>query len=110
MLMLYKIIHNLMAPNLRDLLPERKYERGNYQRREADQFITPKTRAVQKSFLPVTVRKWNDLDPEVRCSTSVEDFITRKKKRNGKRLKRDTVLAQHGVKSYVVGSVLEMPT
>ncbi len=62
-LMLYKMNHDLVPPYLSALLPPTVYSRvGNYVLRNAGDFTLVKTKKAQfyQSFLPKTIREWNN--------------------------------------------------
>lgn len=73
LLMLYKMLHGLAPPYLSNLLPVNRDH--PYQLRQHQ--ITPfrcRTEVFQRSFLPATIREWNDLPPEIQNKPSIAAF------------------------------------
>ena len=71
--MLYKIVNKKIPENLYQQIP--KWE-GTRQRRDPTRLRSIKcnTEKRRKSFLPITITWWNNLQKEVRESTTVEQF------------------------------------
>ena len=82
---MYRIV-NVDAPAyLTDLMPNRVSDVSNYNLTNNQEFIIPFTRSCffETSFLSSTLKLWNDLDPQIRCSPSLLQFkwtITHKRK------------------------------
>jgi hypothetical protein len=58
------------------LIPARTRERNRYNVRRQELITMPRTssQAHYRSFLPATIKKWNDLSEELRCIPSAEEF------------------------------------
>jgi hypothetical protein len=81
---MYKMKNNLAPSTLQDLLPQTTSQRTQYSLRSADDLTHERatTTALHQSFIPSTVRMWNNMIPEWKHATSLEQFkemITPKK-------------------------------
>ena len=76
LIMMYKMISNQTSSTLCDLVPARTHERTDHDLRNSDRITPPRSNSTQhfNSFLPATIRSWNELPPEIRQATSLEDF------------------------------------
>ena len=85
-LTLMYIIVNADAPaSLTDLMPNRVIDVSIYDLRNNQNFniLCTRLRSFETSFFPSTLKLWNDLDPQIRCSPSLSQFkraITHKRK------------------------------
>ena len=82
LLQLYKMIHGLSPKYLEYILPQRRGSEDRYPTRRSEDYILPKTRTVkyQKSFIPATVKRWNQLDRNVRGKPPINSFKAALKK------------------------------
>ena len=73
---LYKMINNLTPPYLQQLVPQRVQERTRYPLRNVTNFVIPAVRTKYhfNSFLPSTLRQWNQLDQHIKESLSLQAF------------------------------------
>ena len=73
---LYKMSHGLTPQYLENILPLRQGHTGRYPIRRTEDYIPllVKTVKYQKSFIPTTVKRWNQLDEETKCKTTVNNF------------------------------------
>ncbi|MEW8542639.1 MAG: reverse transcriptase family protein, partial [Candidatus Thiodiazotropha sp.] len=76
LVLFYKMVNHLTPDILSDLVPPYVRESNPYSLRNADdiQTIHARTNLYFNSFLPATVRDWNNLPLHVRQSDSVETF------------------------------------
>ncbi len=74
--MMYKMINKLVPPFLSNLVPPRVGERSNYPLRNSNDFPIPRsrTRIFSNSFLPSTLRAWNNLDTNAKNASSLSTF------------------------------------
>ena len=72
----YKMTNGLTPQYLTNLVPQRVHEVAGRRLRNDDNFVTPrsKTNLYQNSFLPKTVRDWNDLPIEIKSASSLNSF------------------------------------
>ena len=75
---MYKIINNDSPSYLVDLLPYRVQEISHYNLRSRVNFEVPISRlcSYETSFIPSTLRLWNELDIDIRRS-SIQDVTCR---------------------------------
>ena len=68
--------NGLTPQYLTNLVPQRVHEVARRRLRNDDDFVTPcsKTNLYQNSFLPKTVRDWNDLPIEIKSASSLNSF------------------------------------
>ena len=80
----YKMYHGLAPSYLIDLLPENVGSKSSYTLRNSDNIQLPFTRIKHsyESFLPSSVRMWNNLPLEDRKCTSISKFKTSLKLNN----------------------------
>ena len=83
--LMYRIVNADAPAYLTDLMPNRISDMSNYNLRNNQDFNIPFTRlcSFETSFFPSTLKLWNDLDPQIRCSPSLLQFkraITHKRK------------------------------
>ena len=83
--LMYRIVNADAPAYLTDLMPNRVSDVSNYNLRNTQNLNIPFTRlcSFETSFFPSTLKLWNDLDPQIRCSTSLSQFkraITYKRK------------------------------
>ena len=69
-IIVYKITHNLTPAYMKELLPERL---GRHQARHQNKYahIRARTARYHQSTIPTSIRAWNNLEEDVRTSTSV---------------------------------------
>ncbi|KAK3096455.1 hypothetical protein FSP39_000336 [Pinctada imbricata] len=74
----YKMIHNLTPQYLSNLVPQRVHQVSNRTLRNNDDFSIPyaRTNLYSKSFLPQTVRDWNNLPDQLKLAPSLNSFKT----------------------------------
>jgi len=74
--LLFKIKHDLTASYLKDLLPKQLGECVSYNMRNANNIREPKTSKnyFLKSFLPSSIKLWNNIDIGIRNMTELENF------------------------------------
>ncbi len=74
----YKMVNNKVPEYLCDLIPQRVGARANRNLRNANHLSLVKTRHVKtyNSFVPKTIRDWNQLEPRIKNAGSVEGFKT----------------------------------
>ena len=68
---------NGLSPRyLETILPPKQGNTGRYPTRRTEDYIPPlvKTVKYQKSFVPATVKRWNQLDEETKGKTTVKSF------------------------------------
>ena len=83
--LMYRIVNADAPAYLTDLMPNRVSDMSNYNLRNNQDFNIPFTRlcSFETSSFPSTLKLWNDLDPQIRCSPSLLQFkraITHKRK------------------------------
>ena len=76
LILLYKMVNGLTAEYLSQLVPPLIGENSSYSLRNRDNITTVRTRTSQyyNSFLPATIREWNQLPLNIRQSPSLEIF------------------------------------
>ena len=74
--LMYKIVNNETPSYLHDLLPNRVNETSNYNLRNRHDFEIPFSRlcSFESSFLPSTLKIWNEIDLEIRSSPTLLQF------------------------------------
>ena len=74
--LMYKIVNNESPSYLNDLLPNRVNETSKYNLRNRHDFEIPFSRlcSFESSFLPSTLKIWNELDIEIRSSPTLLQF------------------------------------
>ena len=79
LILFYKIKNQHTPTYLSDLCPAEVAERTNYNLRDAEHtdIIGSNKNYFLKSFLPSSVRLWNDLPKEIRTSQTVDTFKTK---------------------------------
>ena len=72
----YKIVNSLVPDYHRNLLPPLVQERSTYSLRNANdiRYIHANTNLFYNSFLPSTIRAWNDLPDNVKEASTVSSF------------------------------------
>ena len=72
----YKMINRLCPEFLNQLVPDSVQTRTQYSLRNSNNMSTIRTNTelYYNSFLPSTVRAWNNLSNEIRTSTSLNEF------------------------------------
>ena len=80
--LMYKIINNDSPSYLVDLLPYRVQEIYNYNLRSRENFDVPFSRlcSYETSFIPSTLRLWNELDIDIRRSSTQNEFKSKLRK------------------------------
>lgn len=83
--LMYRIVNADAPAYLTDLMPNRVGDMSNYNLRNNLNFNIPFTRlcSFETSFFPSTLKLWNDLDSQIRSSSSLSQFkraITHKRK------------------------------
>lgn len=75
---MYKLHNNLTPSYLTNILPPKVGERSAYNMRNRENYVIPKVRlsCSLESFLPSSIRLWNDLPSNVRQQPSVRTFKT----------------------------------
>ena len=83
---MYKIINNDSPSYLVDLLPYRVQEISNYNLRSRDNFDVPISRlcSYETSFIPSTLRLWNELYIDIRRSSTQNEFKSKLRKQINK--------------------------
>ena len=73
---MYKIMRGEAPRSLIDQVPRAAAQRNMYNIRDNTKLTIPKTTSQQNymSFIPATIRSWNELKPETRNATSTEQF------------------------------------
>ena len=74
--MLYKIVNGMAPPYLTALLPARIGENMNRNLRNSNKFRVPFARieSYRRSFFPMTLSNWNNLDNAIRAKPSLDSF------------------------------------
>lgn len=74
--LMYKIVNGNVPSYLTDLLPNRVNEANNYNLRNRNDFKIPFSRlcSYESSFLPSTLKLWNNLEPDIRSLTTLSQF------------------------------------
>ncbi len=77
----YNIVNQNVPAYLSDLLPRMVGQRNNYNMRNANDFTIPycRLRLFQTSFIPASIRLWNNLEADVRESRNPNQFKRRLK-------------------------------
>ena len=72
----YKMVYGLVPEYLLNLMPSRIESRTRHNLRNKNEYDSPFCRinAHKYSFLPSTIRDWNDLDNKLKESPSIESF------------------------------------
>jgi ribosomal protein S17E len=72
----YKIHNNLVPTYLQDILPSIRNTVSGYVTRNSSDYSLPKCRLelFNKSFIPDTVEKWNNLSTNTRDASSITSF------------------------------------
>ena len=83
---MYKIINNDSPAYLFDLLPYRVQELPNYNSRSRENFEVPFLRLCshETSFIPSTLRLWNELDIDIRRSSTLNEIKSELRKQTSK--------------------------
>ena len=76
LMLFYKMSNNLTPSYLSSLVPALVNESSNYNLRNANDFrpLQTRTQLYSNSFLPSTIREWNNLSDTIRCSSSSFSF------------------------------------
>lgn len=79
---MYKMINNDSPSFLFDLLRNRVQEISNYNLRSRENFDVPFSRlcSYETSFIPSTLRLWNDLDIDIRRCPTLNEFKSKLRK------------------------------
>ena len=79
---MYKIINNDSPSYFVDLLPYKVQEISNYNLRSRENFDVPFSRlcSYETSFIPSTLRLWNELDIDIRRSSTQNEFKSKLRK------------------------------
>ena len=74
--LMYRIANADAPAYLTDLMPSRVSNVSNYNLRNNQNFNIPFTRlcSFETPIFPSTLKLWNDLDPQIRCSPSLSQF------------------------------------
>ena len=74
--LLFKIIHGLTPSYLRALLPPLVQDATTRTLRNRNSYRLPfsRTNYMSKSFIPSTIRQWNELDPDIKNCNTLEAF------------------------------------
>ena len=72
--MIYKIINNLMPDYLRDPIPQLIQSYYAFRNKPVVGQIRARTEKYKSSFFPNSLHEWNQLDPEIRESPSIDIF------------------------------------
>ena len=74
----YKILNNKTPNYIKSILPRTVFERTNYNLRNRENLTVPQFRKklCYNSFLPKTIRDWNELPLIIRQSTTYDTFKT----------------------------------
>ena len=80
--LMYKIINNDFPSYLVHLLPYRVQEISNYNLRSRENFEVPISRlcSYETLVIPSTLRLWNELDIDIRRSSTLNDFKSKLRK------------------------------
>ena len=83
---MYKIINNDSPSYLVDLLPYRAQEISNYNLRSSENFDVPFSRlcSYETLYIPSTLRLWNELDIDIRRSSTLNEFKSKLRKQINK--------------------------
>ncbi len=73
---MFKIVNGLVPTYLTSLIPPQIQTTTNYPLRNRTNFRIPRARTqlMQQSFLPATLRQWNNLSSEIRNCKSLNTF------------------------------------
>ena len=84
--LMYIIINNDSPSYLLDLLPYRVQEISNYNLRIRENFEVPFSRlcSYDTSFIPSSLRLWNELDIDIRRSSTLNKFKSKLRKQTNK--------------------------
>ena len=79
---MFKIVNNEASGYLRNLMPNRVGDQLHYQLRNNQNYEVPYSRlcSYENSYFPSTLRLWNELDLDIRHSSSVLEFKNRIKR------------------------------
>lgn len=74
----YKMHNHIVPPVFQSLLPPKISDITNYPLRNTENYILPHYRLshTEKSFIPSTVRLWNELDIDIRNTPTLQSFKT----------------------------------
>ena len=74
--MMYRLLNNLAPHYLMELCPESTSSRTSYNLRSSNNLSLPcaRTERLKKSYIFSSIKLWNDLPEEVRCSTTLSRF------------------------------------
>ena len=74
--MMYRILNNLAPPYLMDLRPQITSSRTRYNLRTSNNLSLPwvRTERYKKSFMFSSIKLWNGLPEEIRCSPTLSSF------------------------------------
>jgi hypothetical protein len=80
--LMYNIAKGDAPPYLSDLLPQQIHARTDYGLRNRDDYDPPRARlnVYANSFIPSTIRAWNELDPSIKTLPSVAAFRAKHKR------------------------------
>ena len=83
---MYKIINNDSQSYLADLLPCKVQEISNQNLRSRENFEVPFSRlcSYETSFIPSALRLWNELDIDIRRSSTLNEFKSKLRKPTNK--------------------------
>jgi hypothetical protein len=76
LILMYKIMNGLTPPYLKRILPSTVAERSQYNLRSRDNLVTVRYNKTfcSKSFIPATVKDWNEFSIDLRSCTSLHQF------------------------------------
>lgn len=74
--LLYKIHNNLTPSYLHDIMPNPVHTVSNYNLRNQENYTIPRIRLslFERSFIPDTIKHWNNLDTDTRSSNTISTF------------------------------------
>ena len=75
-LLMYKILNGITPPYLKELIPPQVQTATHYPLRNRTNFRIPRARIqlMNNSYIPATLRQWNDLDPALRNCRTLSTF------------------------------------
>lgn len=75
-ILMYKIVNGLTPPYLRELIPPQVQSTTPYPLRNRRNYRIPPTRTQlsHHSYIPASLRQWNELDPDLRNSRTLHSF------------------------------------
>ena len=102
LILFYKMVHQLVPPYLCSLVPNLVGNRSRYSLRNVNDFesIRCRTCLFQNSFVPHTVREWNNLSEDIKDSSSLSTFKSK--------LKRKIEIPKHYREGSRIGQLLLM--